>query len=221
MITEVEIIAAAIEEIENPTFGVVVQFLEVHEVGYKDGKPEVAEVKIDAVENVATVYFSVKGECFYFAVYLNTAPEVQVRFADTEDFCQVYFSAYSEELTLQELSTLTVLKPTESYDKGDRLTYKSVATGSSVTFQPNREPDTFATKLKHLLDFLERDIDGIRRLASEASGCISVHTIFHNGTNMLGGFHLDKSDIQRLAALNLEIDFDLYAAGNLFKDPTD
>jgi hypothetical protein len=35
---------------------------------------------------------------------------------------------------------------------------------------------------------------------------------------MLGGHHLDKDIIKRLAALNLELDFDLYAEGNFFKD---
>jgi hypothetical protein len=218
---EAELIAAAIEEIENPTFGVVEQFLKVHEVAYKDGMPEIAGIKIDAAEKSATVYFSVKGEHFHFAVYLDTEPEVRVKFADTEDFCQVYFSAYSEDLTLQELSSVTSLEPTESYNKGDKLTYKLVATGSSMTFQPNLEPDTFASKLKNLLSFLEQDVSVIKSLVSKASGGIAVHAIFHNGTNMLGGFHLDKSDIQRLAALNLEIDFDLYVSGNLFKDPTD
>jgi len=218
---EAELLAVAAEEIENPTFGVVTQFLEVHEIAYKNGKPEVAGIKTDALENMATVYFSVKGERFYFAVYLNTKPEIAVRFAGTEDFCQVYFSAYSEALTLQELSSLTSLAPTESYDKGDKLTRSLLAAGSSIEFQPNPEPGAFASKIKNLLDFLEQDEKGIRRLASEASGGIAVHTIFHNGTNMLGGFHLDKSDIQRLATLNLEIDFDLYVSGKLFKDPTD
>ncbi|MGI4761313.1 MAG: DUF4279 domain-containing protein [Janthinobacterium lividum] len=218
---ETELIAVAVEEIESPTFGVIEQFLEVHEVDYKDAKPVVAGVKTDTVEKVATVYFSVKGEHFYFAVYLDIEPRVRVRFAGTEDFCQVYFSAYSEALTLQELSNLTALEPTESYDKGDKLIRNLIAGGSSVKFRPNLEPDTFSSKLKSLLAFLERDIRGIRRLANEASGSIAVYTIFHNGTNMLGGFHLDKSDIQRLAALNLEIDFDLYVSGNLFKDPTD
>jgi hypothetical protein len=218
---EAELIAIAVEEIENPTFGVVAQFLEVHEVAYKDGTPEILGVRIDAVENVATVYFSVKGEHFHFAVYLDTESEIRVKSADTEDFCQVYFSAYSEDLTLQELLSLTTLKPTGSYDKGDKLVRNLIAAGSSIKFQPNIEPETFANKLKSLLTFLEKDDNGIKRLVSEASGGIAVHTIFHNGTNMLGGFHLDKSDIQRLAALNLEIDFDLYVSGNLFKDPTD
>jgi len=219
--SEIELIAVAVEEIENPTFGVVEQFLEAHEVAYKDGKPEVAGIKIDEAENSVTIYFSVKGEHFHFAVYLDTEPKVQVKFADTEDFCQVYFSAYSEELSLQELSSLTTLQPTESYDKGDKLAFKMAAAGSSITFQPNSEPDTFSNKLKKLLDLLEQDGNGIIKLASEARGGIAVHTIFHNGNNMLGGFHLDKSDIRRLAALNLEVDFDLYVSGNLFKDPTD
>jgi hypothetical protein len=149
---------------------------------------------------------------------LDTKPEIQVRFADTEDFCQVYFSAYSEELNLQQLSNLTSIKPTNSYDKGDKLTYKAVASGSSIEFCPTPEPDTFANKLNELLTLLEQDVAGIRRLANEANGSIWVLLVFHNGTNMLGGLHFNTTDIQRVALLNLEIDFDLYAAGNFFKD---
>lgn len=45
-----------------------------------------------------------------------------------------------------------------------------------------------------------------------------VASSFHNGNTMLGGHHLDKDIIKRMAALNLEIDFDLYADGNKFNE---
>ena len=78
------LIAAATAEIERPAFGVTEQFLEVHEVAYQAGKPEVAGVTIEADTNSATVYFSVKDEVFHLAVYLDTKPEIQVKWIDTE-----------------------------------------------------------------------------------------------------------------------------------------
>ena len=45
----------------------------------------------------------------------------------------------------------------------------------------------------------------------DGTAYIQVATVFHNGNTMLGGHHPDKDIIKRLAALNLELDFDLYA----------
>jgi Domain of unknown function (DUF4279) len=67
-----------------------------------------------------------------------------------------------------------------------------------------------------LLDFLERNIDGIRRLADIGGGQIQVASIFYNVNTMLGGFHLDKELLKRLNSLKVEIDFDLYAEGRFF-----
>jgi len=213
-----ELIAVATQEIEHPTFGMVEQFLEIHELVYHAGRPEIAGITVDDVAKRAIVYFSVKGQAFHFAVQLNTESEIQVYGADTEDFCRVSFAAYSENMSLQQLAGLTNLTPSDSYDKGDKLGIgEMTANGSSLEFQPNPEPGAAEGKLKKLLTFLEQDVAGVKKLIDEAGGTIEVHAVFHNGNTMLGGIHLDKEDIQRLAALNLDIDFDLYAAGNSFK----
>jgi hypothetical protein len=215
-----ELVAVATQEIEHPTFGVVEQFLEIHEIVYQDGKPEVAGVAIDEAEKQAIVYFSVKDEAFHFAVYLNAEPEPEVRCVDTEDFSHVYFAAYSESHSLQQLLNLTNLEPTKGCNKGDIISVGKnnfPAKGSSVEFKLNPEPGATEEKLKKLLTFLEQDVNGVRHLVDNADGAIQVHTVFHNGNTMLGGIHLDKEDIQRLAALQLAIDFDLYAEGNKFK----
>ena len=51
------------------------------------------------------------------------------------------------------------------------------------------------------------------------TGAVVVNSlsIFHNGNTMPGGFHFNKQLISRLNALEVEIDFDLYAEGRLFK----
>jgi hypothetical protein len=212
---ETALLAVATQEIEQPTFGVVEQFLEIHEIAYQNGKPEVAGIAVDEAAQ-ATVYFKVKDHVFYFAIYLDTGPEIQVSGAATEDFARVSFDAHSETLSLQQLRSFTSLIPTEFYEKGDEI-ITGRATINSIEFEPNPEPGATENKLKKLLTFLEQDAVGIKRLVAEAAGIIWVHTVFHNGNTMLGGIHLDKEDIQRLAALNLEINFDLFAEGNFFK----
>jgi hypothetical protein len=71
--------------------------------------------------------------------------------------------------------------------------------------------------LKKMLTFLEQDVDGVRALVDKARGYVQITSVFHNGNTSLSGLHLDKECIRRLAALNLEIDFDLYAEGNFYR----
>lgn len=214
-----KLIAAAIAEIEQPTFGVTEQFLEIHSVSYSDGNPKVVGVIVFDDEKKAIVYFAVEKEKFYLAIYLDTTPALQVSWVGTEDYYRVCFQAYSEALTLQELSALTALKPTGGHTKGDQRKFGGGRyPGSSLEFYLNPAPNTFESKLEELLMFLEQDALGIRVLADCTESCIAVIAIFHNGNTMLGGVHLDRDVIKRLAALNLEIDFDLYAEGNLFKN---
>ena len=89
---------------------------------------------------------------------------------------------------------------------------------SSLGIEPNPEPDEFEDKLAKLLDLLETDKEGIKRLVDKANGGISVAMTFHDGNGMFGGPHLDRQTVKRLGDLNLSVDFDLYADGNSFKE---
>jgi len=218
MVKYAQIIAVAIAEITKPMFGVTEEFLKVHSVAHQNGSPQVAGVKKDGEDGQTVVYFTVEGEKFYLAIHLNTVPEIEVNGVDTEDYYRVSFRAYSEKLTFQELSDLTPLKPTCGYSKGDQRSFGGGRyPGNLLEFYLNPQPTTFESKLDELLTFLEQDARGIRVLCECAESYISVVAIFHNGNTMLGGVHLDKSMIQRMSALNLEIDFDLYAEGNFYK----
>jgi hypothetical protein len=213
------VIERAIDELQSKRFGTTEQLLEIHEVVYVDNKPKILRVDTEADDGTAIVYFPIKGEKFYLAVWLDTIPEVSVRAVGTENYNAVYLKVISNDLSFEELSSLTTLKPTRGWSKGDRRkSGKSFYNFSALHFEPNPEPDEFQDKLRKLLDFLEQDKEGINKLMDKASVEVQVATVFHNGNTMLGGHHLDKETIKRLAALNLELDFDLYAEGKFFKD---
>jgi len=214
------IIQKAVEEIESKSLAVTEQFLEIHEVVYDNGMPKIARIDKDKEDGVAVVYFPVKDEKFYFSVYINTRPDISIRWTGTEPHNSISFRAYSDTLSLEELAQLSTLKHTGGRNKGDPKRTQD-RTGilwkeSTIFYEPNSEPDEFEDKLRKLLDFLERDKEGIAKLIDQANGCIQVAIEFHNGNTMLGGPHIDKNSLKRMANLNLEIDFDLYVSGRPF-----
>jgi len=219
--TDTLIIKKAIEEVESKTFGVTEQFLDIHQLIYENEKPKIARIDKEKNDGTVIVYFPVKGERFFLAVGLDTIPEVSVSWVDTENYCCVYFRAYSDNLSLEQLSQMTTLKSTGGRCKGTPrrpiggtgILWKQ----STIFFEPNPEADEFNDKLKKLLDYLEQDKVGVAKLVNEASGYIQVAIEFHNGNTMLGGPHIDLEHIKRMANLNLEINFDLYVSGNKFK----
>ncbi len=215
--TDTLITQKATEELSAKAFGVTEQFLKIHEVVYENDKPKIARVDTEEEDGTAIVYFPVKDEKFYLAVYVDTIPEVSVRHVNTESYNSVCFTAVSESLNFEQLSQMTNLKATKGWSKGDKRgsTYWRF---SKFIFEPNIEPDEFEHKLKKLLDILESDKEGIARLSEKADLCIQVAQEFHNGNSMIGGSHIDKESIKRIANLNLSIDFDLYVGGNLFRD---
>lgn len=217
--TEILIIEKAINELQTKSLGTTQQFLDIHEIEYVDNRPKVLSVDTDKENGTAIVYFAVKDEKFYLAVYLDTSSEVAVRHVGAQSYNSVYFKATSDTLNLEQLASLTKLKATGGWNKGDkRKLGNSYHKNSSIHFEPNPEPDEFGDKLTKLINFLEQDRQGVTELIDKVNGYIQVVTVFHNGNTMLGGHHLDKQTIKRLGDLNLEIDFDIYAEGNFFKD---
>lgn len=200
------IIQKAAEEIEAKTFAVTEQFLEIHKLVYENDMPKVARIDTEKEDGTAIVYYPVKGEKFYLAVYLDTIPEVTVRHVYTESYNSVYFSAVSDSLNFEQLSQITKLKATKGWNKGDKRN-SGYWSFSKFIFEPNPEPDEFEDKLKKLLDILESDKEGITQLAEKSDVCIQVAQEFHNGNTMLGGSYINKESIKRIANLNLPIAF--------------
>jgi hypothetical protein len=218
MIDQQLIIDAAYEEIALRRCGVTKQLLAIHEVVYEDDKPKVLRVDIEREDGRAIVYFPIKGEKFYLAAYVERRGDKLEAICYTEAYHGVAFKAFSDTLSLEEISALTRLTPTRGWTKGGKRLYKSSlpATNTCAIFEPNPEPDEFEDKIAKLLDYLETDKEGVAAIVEKAEGYIQVASIFHNGN--IDGYNLSKEVIRRASLLNLEIDFDLYAQGNFFRD---
>ncbi len=191
--TQTLIIEKAIEEVEKQTFGVTKQFLKVHSVVYADNKPKIVRVDTEK-EDEAVVYFAVEKQNFFLAIYLGTKPNVSVRWTDTVPYHSISFRAFSEQLTFEELSALTILKSTGGNNKGDKKRPNSdvLWKESSIEFRPNPEADEFENKLTALLNYLEQDKAGVEKLVNTANGYIQVNSSFHNGNTLIGGGHIGK-----------------------------
>jgi Domain of unknown function (DUF4279) len=214
-----QIIQKAIDEIEQKTWGVTQQFLDIHQVVYMGNKPKIERVDLDKSDGTATVYFQIKDEKFYLAIYVSTGSDSVVTGIYIEPYISVCFSAVSETIELETLSKMTTLVPTSVWRKGDakqgggNLLHKN----NQIRFEPNPGPDEFEDKISKLLDLLETDKSGVKELVKKAGGYIQVAMEFHSGNTMLGGPKITKETMKRMAALNLEIDFDIYVGGKSYK----
>ena len=216
------IVLAAIEELRSRTLGVTQQLLAIHDVKRENGQPVIDRVDRERGDGLAIVYVPVEGERFYLAIYVQTADVPRVADVETEPWHRVYFRAWSDTLDLAALRAMTTLEPTRSWSKDQPIARKMIAYKfSGFDVEPNPEPDEFEDKLRKLLDLLERDAAGVTALVESGGVVLQVLTEFHNGNTMLGGFHIDQGLLKRIAALGLEIDFDLYCGGNPFRDRPD
>ncbi len=117
--TDTLIIEKAFEEVETKTLGVTEQFLGIHKLVYIDNTPKIARIDTDKVDE-AIVYFNVKDEKFFLAVYIDTNPNIKVRWTNTEPYHSVYFRASSDTLSLKEISDLTKLTSSRGRNQGDK-----------------------------------------------------------------------------------------------------
>jgi hypothetical protein len=214
---KIQVIQAAINEIAVQSWGVTEQYLQVHDVQRLNGVPQVARVDMERDDGIAIVYFPINNEKFYLAIYLNTIPEIEIRYIDTEDNNAVYLRATSATHTYQEIAAMTTLQPTEVFNKGDqKKSGKAFYNYSCANYEPNPEPDEFEDKLRKLLDYLEQDKQGVTALVNNSEAYIQVDMDIHNGNGLIGGPRINKASIKRMAALDLEISFSQYVTGNPF-----
>jgi len=216
--TDEQLIDIVSKELRDQTHGVTEQYLAIHQPLYKDNRLVVSRIDRDTHNESVIIYFPVADEKFYFTATIGK-DDSKFWSLNTEPWHRVYFTATSDTKALTDLAHLTRLKHTDGWSIGDlRPNGKSRYDFTRISFLPNPEPDTFENKLRHLLDFLETDKEGVKKLADIGNGYISVVMDIHNGNGMIGGPHINKESGRRISDLNLSIDFDLYLSGHCFTD---
>ena len=205
------------KELKEKTLGVTEQYLEIHRPLYTNGKLKIERIDREREDNVVIAYLPVAEEVFFFTVFVDTSNSEIINMG-TESFNKVYFHASSENLSKIQLESICSLAATEGRNKGDLrgLTGLVKYKYSYVNYLPNPEPDSIVDKLEKLLNFLEEDKEGVRRLVEEANGYIQVAMDIHNANGMIGGPFISRKMVERMNNLGLAIDFDLYVGGNSF-----
>lgn len=217
LMSDKEIISIALAELEEQTFAITRQYLEIHEVCPVEGSYEPLHIKrLD--HKTAQVYFSIVDEKFWFTFYINLEQK-RIQSVDMVPFCEVYACIYSDNSSVAELTTMTCLVPSETREKGEINKFGNHRyQESTLIFKPNTKPDDFENMLEALLSFLESDLQGMQTFTTNELGVIRVHMIFHKGNGILGGMSLSKDHMRRIAQLGFEVDFDLYTSGEEFKE---
>lgn len=192
------------------------QFLEVHSVQLENGKPNVERVDLESFDNVNMVYFPIQDEPFFLTVYFEKENN-KLRGVGTENGNQVYLTATSENLTFEQLSGIVKLNGVSGWSVNqDRKNGKGKYTFSRLSYEPikSRAYD-LKVKLKLLLNDLEKEADGIRKLTEMADAIISIHHQQYVDGNK--GIYFEAGIINRVSKLNLGIDIDQYVYGNELK----
>lgn len=206
------IIKIAIKELISPTFQITKQYLKIYKYKKVDNNPLIERLQINHQENIAIVYIPIVDKDFYLSIYIDLE-KMRISGITTESKNVVYFHATSEKLNFEELKAMTILTPTKGWSIGDKRNFTNgIYSFSSINFEPNPEIDSFQNKLKNLLEFLEQDRIGIKRLVTNAFGYIQASITFNNMNGCLGGLSIDKDCIKRMSNLEVKIDFDLYTS---------
>ncbi len=218
MVDYSEYIDLAIEELENPTFEVTKQYLEVCEIELENDKPKIARIDSKSTEDLVYIYFHVKDEDYFIVVSIEQSPHIKLYSVFTENSHSVYLTATSENLTFDELADIIKgVEPIEGWSKNDskksgNQRYKF----SRLKFEPIKNTAyDLDEKLSLLLDDLEKYKESILELSKVADISISVCKYQYVSGN--AGIHFDNKTIKRLNDLNLSIDIDTTIIGNEIK----
>lgn len=209
-----QIIQKAKDEIFFKNFGFTEQFLKVHEIALDCGSPKIAGLRINNTDKLATVYFKVKGEEFYFVVYVDFSEEIRVKWVEEEAHHECVFIVLSHSLSLEEmLFWLDNVKPSETWVKNPKAPMTSKFCQSGFSIEVNKNPGSFEDKILQLLEYLETDIKAFHYLSNYAKFYIQVNSTFHTDPKP-GGYTLNYSLIHRLNELKINIDIAIYISGN-------
>lgn len=206
----------AVSEALNPTLGVTEQVLAVHKLVQKDNAPAILLVEENSEVGAFFIYFGIVNEPYYFVVVVKQEDERLIASASyVEAAVRVYLGISSILLDPIAITERIKLIPTESYRIGEarlprmrQLRFKE----NRWYFEPQKDtPGTLEDKLKFLLDRLEPVQSKIAALQDECE--IYINICYEGYKNWMGGWHIDKATIRRIAALGAEVDLDLYAFG--------
>lgn len=202
--------------IDNPTWELAKQIFSVNSI-QKDGNEYCLDrYFINNDEKIIDLYYKIVDEKHFVLIRIDIESK-SIDWVTTVNSNRCYLTATSKYLSLKELSEITKLQYTSGWSKGDKISYGRVCTYSRINFEPI-EKTSYETEdiLTLLLNELEKDRNGVLELTKNSHAYISICKYQYISGNT--GTSLSVEIINRLNALNLGIDIDMYIVGNEFKN---
>jgi hypothetical protein len=125
------------------------------------------------------------------------------------DKSHVYFGVFNFDEDFATITQALGLVPSETWRKGDPATPKGIRTHTRWSLRSPVSPShTFQQQIRALLPLLEDHAEGVRDIARRYAAGIRCYAYYHEEYNP--EVHLPADLVQRIAALGLSVDFDLY-----------
>jgi hypothetical protein len=198
-----ESIALAVAEVHERQSRTTAQVLDDHRVRLIAEKPDVVRVDTDEDDHSVIVYFGLENRSYFLAVRVDPLPTPKIRGVSVEAGNECYLISFSTKYPLEELLAATTLQPTDRWDF-------DAGSGSSGVYIKTPMPlaDGVDDNINRLLDVLEQDAEGVRRLAALSNTFIQVH--WSGLGRAMSPIKLKAATIQRIASLRVGLDFDQY-----------
>jgi hypothetical protein len=218
------------DEIINPQWTVTKQFLEVNKIKMADNEYvyerysiENCTQKYHDIKNSYTNVYSYDEIAFFYKVENNNyfycigvdinKKDIARVFWVNGTYC--YLKADSLDMTLEEMTKLTKLKYSEGATKGQKTNRGGSKGFYSCSWVDYKFTDYTSYELEEslnmLLDELEKDKEGIKKLAEKTNAAIVIVKYQYISGN--AGIEIDLKTIERLKKLNLGFWIDMYIEG--------
>jgi hypothetical protein len=216
-------------EFNDPQWAVTRQFLEVNDIEllnneytyerYSIGNQKFVFVDINnRIEKYCyeiVFYYKIKDERYFYCIGVDIDKKEITRVFMCES-CYCYLSACSENMTLQEMAKLTKLKYFDGGTKGEKTNRgRGFYSTSWIEYRfTNNESYFMEDALNMLLDELEKDEIGIKKLVKKTNASIQIVKYQYISAN--AGIEINTETIKRLYKLNLSFSIDMYICGERF-----
>ena len=209
---EYELLNIVVKELENPTFAVLRQLLNVLEIEFLNGKPKVASIVINQTEQKAEVHIEVKNESFYVTFYFEFKEDIALIFIGTSPYINVSFGPSSTKFNIQEFLNFTTIEPSDIVEASKK------SDPNTLYFESFKKPGDIEQKISYLLDNFEKDVLGIKRLIEKTeTNNLFITVVHHIGSGNFTGLWVNSEIINRLSNFGLSLTFDIYSMGKEFR----
>jgi hypothetical protein len=216
-------------ELNNPQWAVTKQFLEVNSIELLNNEYIYERYSIGNqkfifgdINNIIekhcceiVFYYKIRNEKYFYCIGVDIKEREITRVFMCES-CYCYLSAYSENMTLQEMAKLTKLKYFSGGTKGEKTNRgRGFYSVSWIKYKfTDNESYFMEDALTMLLDELEKDKNGIKKLVEKTDASIQIVKYQYISAN--AGIEVNKETIKRLSELNLSFSIDMYICGERF-----